>query len=227
MRMSAAMGSLGYKRIAGVALLFAAAACALAAFFLAHGPPGSDAWGGRVSHDDHVPLAVLNQSLLRLEPGEPLALPALVAADGQALAPERLTGRWSVVFFGFTACPEVCPTTLRTLAAVSRDPASGVPSGATQIVFVSVDPDADTPERVRAYLENFDRRILGLTGSHEAIGRFTAAAGAGYQARSAGNDHSSSLFVLDPAGRLAGILLAPGDPARIVADLKALRGRDG
>jgi len=224
--MSAPLGSPVPKRIALAALL-AAAACALAILFLMYGPPGSVAWGGREPHEGHVPLDTLSQSLMRLEPGEPLALPALVASDGQALAPERMRGRWSVVFFGFTACPEVCPTTLRTLAAVSRDPASGVERGTTQIVFVSVDPDADTPERVRAYLENFDRRMLGLTGSHEAVGRFTAAAGAAYQARSAGNDHSSSLFVLDPAGRLAGILLSPGDPARIVADLKALRGSDG
>jgi protein SCO1/2 len=205
------------KRLAAGALL-AAAACALVSVYISPAPS---------RHDGHAPLGALEETLLRLDPGEPVALPALVTGDGQPLAPDRLRGRWSVVFFGFTACPHVCPTTLQTLAAVSRDPASGVASGAAQIVFISVDPERDTPDRVRSYLENFDRRIVGLTGSPEAIGRFVAAAGAGYQAHADSIDHSTSLFVLDPAGRLAAVLLRPADPVRIIADLRSLRGSDG
>jgi protein SCO1/2 len=215
--MDARVAGVAWKRSAAAALL-AAAAGALLAFGVAREPS---------PHEAHAPLDALEQTLLRLVPGEPVALPALVTSDGQAVSPERLHGRWSVVFFGFTACPDVCPTALQVLSAASRDPASGVASGATQIVFISVDPDTDTPDRIRRYLENFDRRIVGLTGSREALQRFTAAAGADYQARADGIDHSTSLFVIDPEGRLAGILLRPADPARIAADLKSLRGAGG
>jgi protein SCO1/2 len=168
-------------------------------------------------------LRALEQTVLPVTGGEPLRLPALVAADGTVFPPERFRGRWSVIFFGFTSCPDVCPTTLRVLDAVARDAGSGVSVGTTRIVFVSVDPDRDTPGRLQSYLEVFGGGILGLTGSRDAVDRFSAEVGAAARPFGAGIDHSTSLFVLDPRGGLAGILLHPGDPARIVADLAALR----
>jgi protein SCO1/2 len=174
-------------------------------------------------HAGHHRMAALKQTVLAVDGHEPLRLPSLVDADGAVFAPERLQGHWSVIFFGFTACPDVCPTTLQALGAVARDPASGVPAGTTQIVFVSVDPERDTPERMKSYLEHFGGRILGLTGSRDAVDRFSKEISAGYRAQGAGIDHSTSLFVLDPKSRLVGILLRPADPARIVADLESLR----
>jgi protein SCO1/2 len=178
------------------------------------------------TYEVHAGLDVLDQTVLQVTPAAPLALPALVASDGKPFAAAGLRGRWSVVFFGFTACPHVCPTTLQTLAAVSRDPASGVASGRTQVVFVSVDP-RDTPEVIRAYLENFDRRIVGLGGQGDAVARFATAAGAGFAAAGGGIDHSTSLFVVDPEGRLAAVLLRPSEARRVVSDLRSLRGFDG
>jgi cytochrome oxidase Cu insertion factor (SCO1/SenC/PrrC family) len=169
------------------------------------------------------PLATLTQTSIAIDGRTPVRVPRLITSDGDVLGPERLRGHWSVIFFGFTDCPLVCPKTLALLTAVARDPASGVSSGDTQTVFVSIDPEHDTPERVRSYLQHFGGHILGLTGSRDAIDSFSREIGAGYQPVGSEIDHSTSLFVLDPKGRVAGILLRPNDSARIVADLTMIR----
>jgi protein SCO1 len=168
-------------------------------------------------------LRALSQTYIALHPGAPLDVPPLFTTDGRLWAPGELQGHWSVIFFGFTGCPLVCPKTLSVLTAVSRNPASGISSGLVEPLFVSVDPEHDTPTRMAAYLKHFDSHIAGLTGNGASIARFSSALGAGYQPAGSSIDHSTSLFVVDPKGRLAGILLRPNDPARIVADLTALR----
>ena len=169
-------------------------------------------------------IAALDRSVLPVASTAPLDVPALEASDGGTFDAARLKGRWSLVFFGFTACADVCPMTLQTLASFARDPASGVASGVTQVVFVSVDPERDTRERVKAYVAAFDARFVGVTGGHAALERFADAAGAGFAARGASMDHSTSVFVVDPQGRLAGVLLHPADGRSVRADLDALRG---
>jgi protein SCO1 len=212
------------------ALALASATVLVTAYLLR--PPEE---GHHGSHGAHPELAALAQTLLPVHGGEPVAVPPLVAADGAPFDAERLKGRWSLVFFGFTSCPDVCPMTLQVLSEVARHPASGIhggasgipegaPAGATQVVFVTVDPQHDTPRRMKSYLANFDKRFIGLTGTREALDSFAAGLGAGSERfGSGGIDHSTSLFVLDPKGRLAGVMLRPADPARIVADLNVLR----
>lgn len=208
------------KRLVAATLVFAFAGALVTFYFLRN--PHEDHHGSHGDH--HKGMAVLAQTLLPVEGGGPLSLPSLVATDGASFGPEQLKGRWSLVFFGFTSCPDVCPLALQLLSAVARDPASGVPAGATQIVFVTVDPQRDTPERMKSYLANFDGRIVGLTGSRDVLDRFAVGMGAASQpSGSGGIDHSTSFFAVDPAGRLAGIMLRPADPARIVADLRILQ----
>ncbi len=202
------------KRYLIVALATTACVGAAAAFHL---------FGKPSPHDGHHMMASLKQTLLAVDGGQPLRLPALIGADGSPFTPERLQGRWSLVFFGFTSCPHVCPTTLQVLSAVARDPASGVAAGTSQILFVSVDPERDTPQRMKAYVESFGGRMTGLTGSRQAIDDYSAAVNAGYRSSGSGIDHSTSLFVIDPKGRLAGVLLRPDAAASIVADLKTLQ----
>lgn len=206
------------------AILLAAAGLAVVAGVLAaaHGLLAHDEHAGHAGHA-HASMAALDRSVIAAARREPLAVPRLQGADGKPFAAERLHGRWSLLFFGYTSCPDVCPTTLQALARFARDPASGVASGETQVVFVSVDPERDTPQRVAAYLGAFDARFVGATGEREAVARLTAAAGAGFAASEARIDHSTSLFVVDPDGRLAGVLLRPADPERIRADLSSLR----
>jgi protein SCO1/2 len=168
-----------------------------------------------------APLAALEQTYIPIAGSSPISAESFVRADGSAFPARGLEGRWTLVFFGFTSCLDVCPTTLQSLSAVARDLSSGVAQGSTQIVFVSTDPKHDTPARMRAYLESFDARIVGLQGGDEALRRFSEAAGAGYGGGD--GDHSTAIFVLDPSARPAGVLLRSSEPARVVADLAKLK----
>lgn len=153
----------------------------------------------------------------------PLRTPELRSTHGEALD-ARLRDRWSLVYFGFTHCPHVCPTTLATLKSVAADPAAGFADGSTQVLFVTVDPARDDLPRLRTYLAAFDARFVGYTGSATDLEATMGALGAAYSpGAERGFDHSTSLFVVAPDGRPAGVLLRPTDPARIVADLTTLR----
>jgi protein SCO1/2 len=182
--------------------------------------PGASAHEG---HGASVNLGMLTSTVVPIENAAPLDAGILLGTDGKRASTQLLRGHWTLLYFGFTTCQDVCPTTLATLAKVARDPASGVGDGRTDIVFVSVDPEHDTPARMRGYLASFDSHIVGLGGEMAAVRRFGSAAGAGFEASASGNDHSTSIFVLDVSGRPVATLLRPSDPKRIVADLAKLR----
>jgi protein SCO1/2 len=206
------------RLLLGVSLLAAVAAAVTAAWHFA-GPAHHHEHG-------HAELTALEQTYLPIAGSVPLSAAAFTRADGSAFPAQGLEGRWTLLFFGFTSCPDVCPMTLQALTRVARDPASGVAQGSTQILFVSTDPGHDTPERMRAYLANFDAHIVGLTGAPEALRRLGEAAGAGFSAGEGGMDHSTSIFVLDPHARVAGVLLRASEPALVMADLAKLQRVD-
>jgi protein SCO1/2 len=156
---------------------------------------------------------------------EPQALPDFSFVDqaGRPFGPERFEGRWSLVFTGFTHCPDVCPTTLAMMAELRRR----VPRADLQFVFVSVDPERDTPELIARYLAHFDPALVGATGSRPEMERFTAGLGLA-QVRNPGAggeytvDHSTALVLLDPRARLVGYFRAPHARDALAADLAAL-----
>ena len=145
------------------------------------------------------------------------ALPdfSLIDHRGQAFGPANLRGHWTLMFFGYTNCPDFCPATLTTLAALEkrlRDTAAPV---RPQVVFMSVDAKYDTPAQLAKYVPYFDPGFIGITAADqpyiEAVARqlgvavvITPKAGGGYTV-----DHSASLFVVDPDGKLAAILSSP------------------
>jgi protein SCO1/2 len=176
--------------------------------------------------DDSRLLSALKQTFERVTDAGPLATEGLISTDGHAFGPERLRGRWTLVYLGYSACGDVCPTTLQVLSAVAKDPESGVATGKTALAFVSVDAQQDTAERMRRYLANFDEHIVGLTGARAAIERFSSDIGAAFQAGGGRIDHSTSLFVVNPDGRVVGTLLRPADPQQIIVDLHVLQGFD-
>lgn len=127
----------------------------------------------------------------------------LIDTDGRPVTDQDLRGRPTVVFFGFTYCPEVCPTTLGELTAAMAT--LGAEADRLNVVFISVDPERDTPEALKTYLSNFDPRIRGLTGTPQAVAQAAAnhrvyyrkvpTQGGGYTI-----DHSSMLFLFDSQG---------------------------
>jgi protein SCO1/2 len=135
---------------------------------------------------------------------------ALVDQSGASFTPQQLEGRWSLLFFGFTHCPDVCPNTLRLL----QKAAPGFPSD-TQVVFVSVDPERDTPDAVAEYVRFFDPAFVGVTGSTTAMADFTRSLGVlsmRTEPDEHGNysvDHSAGVLLVDPKRRLVGIISQP------------------
>lgn len=152
-------------------------------------------------------------------------------ADGTRFTNADLEGHWTLAFFGFTHCPDICPDTLARMEEVRKQLARRGAADAVTMVFVSVDPERDTGETIQRYVEFFDPAIVGVTGEPEQLDVLTHALGivhrkvpldgGGYTI-----DHSSQLVLIDPAGRQAGIFRPPFDAAKLAADLAMLAGRD-
>lgn len=171
------------------------------------------------------------QAVRLFEP--PRELPAfnLRQSDGTALVPGELKGHWTLVFLGFTYCPDVCPTTLTELSGAQKQWA-GIPEAVRpRVLFVSVDPERDTPDRIGEYAHAFHRDTLAATADLPALEAFTrslslvfakAPAPEGMPADQYTMDHSATMAVLDPQGRMAGVLQPPLDPKAIAADLAKL-----
>ena len=163
----------------------------------------------------------------------PRALPpfSLRQSDGTPLVPGELKGHWTLVFLGFTHCPDVCPTTLAELAQAQRAWQTQPDATRPRVLFVSVDPDRDTPDRTGEYAHGFHRDTLAATGDEATLEAFARSlsmvfmkvpAPAGAPADQYSVDHSASIAVLDPQARMAGVILPPLQPQAITADLETL-----
>ncbi|MQP77411.1 SCO family protein [Stenotrophomonas sp. MYb238] len=160
---------------------------------------------------------------------------SLSQSDGTRLIPGELRGHWTLVFLGFTSCPDVCPTTLAELALAQKQ-WEGIPESLRpRVVFVSVDPERDTPARLGEYAHAFHKDTLAATADVPSLERFATPLGLVFQKAPGKNfdknpndysmDHSASIAVLDPEGRLAGLMRPPFDPKLIASDLTKLTGK--
>ena len=153
----------------------------------------------------------------------PLAEFALTDQNGAPFSRGNLEGRWTLLFTGFTHCPDVCPATLALMADLDRRLARED----VQFLFVSVDPERDTPAAIAQYVGHFDPSLRGATGSRDEIERFTAGLGLA-QVRNPGVgddytvDHSTAFVLIDPEARLAGYFSAPHVPEALADDLESL-----
>jgi protein SCO1/2 len=148
----------------------------------------------------------------------------LLQPDGQPLTVANWRGRWNLVFIGFTHCPDICPTTLATLREVEAEFA---PTEAPQVTFISVDPERDTPEQLATYAGFFSKRFLAASGDHEMLTPFTRSLGMVYMSTplESGDytvDHSASIAIVDPEGRLVGMFRPPHSRDGMVSDLRRL-----
>jgi len=160
---------------------------------------------------------------------EPRSLPPLALIDqhGRALPAGFFASHWTLVFFGFTQCPDICPTTLATLAQVRAQLADLPEVARPRVLLVSVDPERDPPERLAAYVRFFDPSFLGATGSAEATAAAAAAFGVPYarvEMPEGGYtmDHGSGLFLVGPGGGLVAYLSAPHEAAIIARDFRRI-----
>jgi protein SCO1/2 len=150
----------------------------------------------------------------------------LTGPDGEAVDAVSLRGKPLLLFFGFTNCPHVCPTTLARLSVLMKK--LGPEADNIRVVFVTVDPDRDTPEVMKRFTAAFGPWLLGLTGSEQDIARISKAYGvyaAMESSDSKGNYnvmHSSIIFAFDAGGRARLLISDLSDDDAIVADLKQL-----
>ncbi|MDR0279357.1 MAG: SCO family protein [Paucimonas sp.] len=151
-------------------------------------------------------------------------------ADGQPVKVDQLKGKWSLVFFGYTFCPDICPTTLAQLRQVKSE----LPKEAVermQVVLVSVDPNRDTPTQLKQYLGYFDKDFIGLTGSLEATQKLANALSIPFIPADTSKpgytvDHSGNLAIIGPDGAQRGFIRAPFNNQKLVAQLPGLVKRD-
>lgn len=161
---------------------------------------------------------------------EPLRLPAVQLTDQRGLdfSTAELVGTFSLMFFGFTNCPDICPITLQTLANVEAElRAKGL--DAPRIVFVSVDPDRDTPAQIERYLGNFSANFVGITGSQQALQPLLAALGVTVERHQHPGEeaynviHNSTVYLIGPRAEWLAIFSAPHDATVIATDYLRIR----
>ena len=162
-----------------------------------------------------------------IDPARPLPAMTFIDQDGQPFGSEQLRGHWSILFFGFTFCPDVCPTTLALLAQVEKKLADMPTEQRPHIVLVSVDARRDTPERLAQYVKSFSPTFTGITGEQAAMHEFALKMGVpvAISEQPGGNytvDHSAAIFVIDPNGALRALSSTPHEVPIIAEDYRAI-----
>ncbi|WP_122491539.1 SCO family protein [Pseudomonas viridiflava] len=160
------------------------------------------------------------------------SLPSLSMNDqnGAPVAVDELKGKWTLVFFGYTYCPDICPTTLAQL----RDIRTKLPQEAVdnmRVVLVSVDPNRDTPQQLKQYLGYFDPRYIGLTAPVADIQKLASALSIPFIPADTSKpgytvDHSGNLALIGPDGRQRGFIRSPLNAQKLVAQLPVLLERE-
>ena len=149
----------------------------------------------------------------------------LTNQNGKTVTDVDLKGKWSLIYFGYTHCPDACPTALNDIAVALDE--LGAKRAEVRPVFITVDPERDTPAVLKSYVTAFDAPILALTGTAEEV----AQAAKGYRVYYAKHpeadgdysmDHSSVIYVMDPQGRFTASFTHESTPEEIAERLKKL-----
>ncbi len=154
---------------------------------------------------------------------------ALTDQNGKRVTEKDFLGKYALIFFGYTYCPDICPTELQVMSAALDQ--MGPKADAIQPVFITIDPARDTPEVLKSYVENFHPRMMGLTGTPEDVAG-VARAYRVYYSRAAGGDganylmdHSSILYLMGPDGKYLKHFTYMTDAKRLASELDAALAR--
>lgn len=163
-----------------------------------------------------------------IDPPRPLPPMAFVDEQGQPFGNEQLRGHWSILFFGFTFCPDICPTTLALLAQVEKQLADLPTEQRPHVVLVSVDAKRDTSERLAQYVKSFSPTFTGITaGDQAAVEEFALKMGVPVAISPLPGDnytvdHSAAIFVVDPNGALRALSSTPHNVPIIAEDYRSI-----
>ena len=167
------------------------------------------------------------KSVQLITPPRELADYRLTLSDGKPATPASLRGAWTIVFLGFTHCPDVCPTTLAELAKAQQSWETMPAPIRPRVLFVSVDAERDTPAKTGEYAHFFRKDTLAASGDPAALANFAQVLGLVFMKVPLDNgdysmDHSATLVVLDPQGRQVGLIRPPLVWSDIANDLRLL-----
>lgn len=154
----------------------------------------------------------------------------LIDTGGRTVTDRTFRGKWLLIYFGYTYCPDACPTALNNMSVALR--ALGSDANKIAPLFITVDPKRDTVQAIAEYLRSFDSRIVGLTGSQEQIDAVVKAYRVYVDVQKAGDDdylvdHSSFFYLMNPGGRFVNVV--PGDASgeRLAAKLRSEMSETG
>lgn len=173
------------------------------------------------------------KKLILLPNTKPLVDVDFIDHNGQKFGMAEFKGKWSILFFGFTNCPDICPTTMQTLKHVKAKIEQRGLWHNYQTIMVSVDPERDTTARLASYVPYFDPEFIGISGPLESTTSFAKNLGIlffkGDQAANGGYDvdHGAAIILVDPQGQYAGVMTAPHLEESISEDLIALANYAG
>ena len=169
-----------------------------------------------------------------LSPARKIAVPALVKDDDSVFTLDDLTGHWSLLFFGYTHCPDICPTTMGVVAQAKKI-ATENNHQFPQVIFISVDPERDNVDMLSEYVQYFDNDFIAVTGDEKLIKALTLQMSVVYMKMPVDNnsatasaddgyliDHSAALLLLNPEGKLVAFLNPPHDQKTILKDIKTV-----
>ncbi|MDP9528930.1 MULTISPECIES: SCO family protein [Pseudomonas] len=176
------------------------------------------------------PTALIDAGIILLPQSRTLPAVKMLDQDGQPVVIDELKGKWSLLFFGYTFCPDICPTTLAQLRQIKSElPKEAVDK--LQVILVSVDPNRDTPQQLKQYLGYFDKDFKGLTAaSVEDLQKLANAVSIPFIPADTSKpnytvDHSGNLAVIGPDGRQRGFIRAPLNNQKLVAQLPLMLQR--
>jgi len=178
------------------------------------------------SRSQSDPAALLDAGIVLLPQNRSLPALTLTNQDGQPVAVDQLKGDWTLLFFGYTFCPDICPATLAQLRQLQGQlPEETL--ARLKVVMVSVDPHRDTPEQLSKYLNYFDAGFKGLTGEETTLQKFANSVSIPYIPADTSKenytvDHSGNLVIIGPDGTQRGFIRAPINNAKLAAQLPGL-----
>lgn len=165
-----------------------------------------------------------------ITPARKIHVPALSKDNGETFTINDLTGDWHLLFFGYTHCPDICPTTMGVTAQAKKI-AETENKPFPQLIFVSVDPERDTIEMIGEYVRYFDKDFTAVTGKKDLIKALTLQMSVVYMQMPASEespgsgyliDHSAALLLLNPQGKLVAFLNPPHNPSKIIEDIQTV-----
>ena len=175
------------------------------------------------------PTVLLDAGIVLLPQSRSLPELSLTNQDGQTVAVDQLKDQWSLLFFGYTFCPDICPATLAQLRQLQGQlPPETLAK--LRIVLVTVDPNRDTPEQLKKYLDYFDAGFIGLTGEQATLQKLANGVSIPYIPADTSKenytvDHSGNLVIIGPDGKQRGFIRAPINNAKLAAQLPGLLDR--